>query len=387
MEEWGRTRPFEVELVGPSILGESAPTGHEIAGFGERQYARFCRAFSRAATLRILAEDPENCTVLVNDISEAPDFEAIAQAGFGITTIYHVDVVDYIASIYLRGKVSAAALAKGWEYMRPALKRIAPAILKLIFERQRDSLRYSRHVVVPSDWMKGVLMEAYPGTPDGRIVVVPWGVRRNSCNEADVEAEAAAIRGRFGLKPDARVIACLSRISPEKGQDLLIEGLISMERDGAFRDRAPELLICGAPAYMKGPRHMERLERLARNLRRVGVHFAGHTTGVRKAAVWRIASVYAFPSRHESYGLTLGEALAEGVAAVAFDRAGGGEILRGGAGVLVEPGRGAAQRFAEETVHLLDDPGRAEQLGQRGRRWAEAHPFSAAARAVADLAG
>jgi glycosyltransferase involved in cell wall biosynthesis len=103
--------------------------------------------------------------------------------------------------------------------------------------------------------------------------------------------------------------------------------------------------------------------------------------------MWRIAGVYAFPSRHESYGLTLGEALAEGVAAVAFDRAGGGEILAGGAGVVVEPGRGAAERFARETVSLLRDRPRAERFGERGQQWAEQRPFARAAAAIAALAG
>lgn len=387
LEEWRRTRPFEVELAGPSILGHTAPTGREIAAFGEGQYAQFCQEYSRAATRRILAEDSRNSAVLVNDISEAPDFRAVAEAGFKITTIYHVDVVDYIASIYLHGKVPAALLARAWELLRPALKPIAPAILKLIFERQRDSLRYSTHVVVPAEWMKRVLLGAYPGTPAERIVVVPWGVRREAVDEDEVGREMEAIRRRFGLKADSRVIVCLSRISPEKGQDLLIEGLIEMERKGAFNDGGPELMICGEPAFMQGPRHMERIVRLGRKLRHVRVHFPGHVTGARKSAVWRIASVYAFPSRHESFGLTLGEALGEGVPSVALDRAGGGEILRGGAGVLVAPGRGAAERFAREIVNLLGDRRRAEHLGVLGRQWAAAHPFEAAAGFIAGLAG
>lgn len=387
VEEWRRGSPFDVELAGPSILGQGAPSGREIASFGERQYARFCRAFSAAATRRIVAGDPRRCSVLVNDISEAPDFEAVAGAGFRIVTIYHVDVVDYIASIYLGGRVRAATLARAWERGRAVLSRVAPEILKLIFERQRDSLRYSRHVVVPSEWMKRVLLECYPGTPGERISVVPWGVRRERFDEAEVEREAGAIRRRFGLKPADRPIVCLSRISPEKGQDLLLEGLVAMQRQGAFREGAPELVICGAPAYMKGPAHMERLVRLARNLRQVRVHFAGHVTGARKAAMWRIAGVYAFPSRHESYGLTLGEALAEGVAAVAFERGGGAEILAGGAGVVVESGHGAAERFARETVGLLRDRPRAGRFGERGRQWAEAHPFARAAAAIAGLAG
>ena len=43
--------------------------------------------------------------MLVNDISEGPDFAVLAARGFRIFTIYHVDVVAYVASIYLRGRI------------------------------------------------------------------------------------------------------------------------------------------------------------------------------------------------------------------------------------------------------------------------------------------
>ncbi|MGQ9918446.1 MAG: hypothetical protein ACUVS7_13590, partial [Bryobacteraceae bacterium] len=100
-QEWRRSRPFELEMITPSILGEAAPAGGELAVMNERRYAAFCRQFSAAATRRILQHDPRDTAVLVNDVSEAPDFEALARAGFRITTIYHVDVVAYIAAIYL----------------------------------------------------------------------------------------------------------------------------------------------------------------------------------------------------------------------------------------------------------------------------------------------
>ena len=38
--------------------------------------------------------------------------------------------------------------------------------------------------------------------------------------------------------------------------------------------------------------------------------FPGYVTGERKRAFFALADLYVFPSRHESYGLTLLEALA-----------------------------------------------------------------------------
>lgn len=385
LDEWGRHKDFELELVTPAILGEAAPSGHDIASFDERAYARFCLDFSHAATARILEHNPADCAVLVNDISEAPDFARAARAGFRIVTIYHVDVVDYIASIYLKGWFSAAVLARTWQSLRRLAADAAPAILRLIFERQRDSLIHSRRVVVPSARMKSILLGAYPDTPPERIQVVPWGVRAWNAPEAAIQAEVAAVRSRFGLEPGSPVILCLSRISPEKGQDLLLRGLIELERQGAFRENPPSVLICGDPAFMRGQPHMDLLRRLAARLKRVRIHFPGHVTGTRKLAMFRVAQVYAFPSRHESYGLTLAEALSHGLPAVALDGPGSAEILGHGQGVLVASGPGAPLRLAEECIALLADPARRAAMATAGRNWAEAHPFSLAADRITEL--
>jgi len=272
-DEWRGRSGFDLELVTPAILGPAAPSGRDITRFGERAYARFCLDFGQAATRRILDRDPSSCAVLVNDIAEAPDFARLAAAGFRIVTIYHVDVVDYIASIYLRRMFSAAALAGAWQRLRRFAAPVAPAILTLIFERQRDSLIHSHRVVVPSARMKSILLGAYPATPPGRIDVVPWGVRPEPAPECEIAAELASIRARFGLDPGSPAMLCLSRISPEKGQDLLLEGLIELERRGGFAERPPAVLVCGEPAFMRGQAHMDRLRRLAPRLKRARVHF------------------------------------------------------------------------------------------------------------------
>jgi len=386
-DEWRNQPRFKLQLVTPAILGSLAPAGRDITRFNERAYARFCLAFSRAATQHILENDPANCDVLVNDISEAPDFARLAAAGFRIVTIYHVDVVDYIATIYLKGWLSAATLARTWQKVRSLAAPIAPTILKLIFERQRDSLLYSHCVVVPSEQMKSILLGAYPDTPPGRIEVVPWGVHAESAPESEIAAELASIRTQYGLTSASPVILCLSRISPEKGQDLLLDGLIELERQRAFQENPPSLLICGDPAFMRGQPHMDLLRRLASRLQRVRVHFPGHVTGARKLAMFRAAQVYAFPSRHESYGLTLAEALSQGLPSVAFDQPGSAEILKQGQGILVPAGPDAPVQFASEAAALLSDLARRAALSASALRWADAHQFRSAAARIASLLG
>src|SRR5260370_34341537 len=68
----------------------------------------------------------------------------------------------------------------------------------LVFQKQRDSLRYSRAVVVPSDSMREVLMRCYPDTPPARTHVLPWGAPECAYDEVAIAAEAASLR-RGGL--------------------------------------------------------------------------------------------------------------------------------------------------------------------------------------------
>ena len=60
-------------MITPSILGSGAPDGQALVHFGEREYARFSRAFEHAATEEILRHDPLTTVVLSNDVSEGPD--------------------------------------------------------------------------------------------------------------------------------------------------------------------------------------------------------------------------------------------------------------------------------------------------------------------------
>ena len=58
LREWSQTNPFAIKLISPAILGSDAPSGNALVGFGERQYADFCRRFETASTAEVLRHDP-----------------------------------------------------------------------------------------------------------------------------------------------------------------------------------------------------------------------------------------------------------------------------------------------------------------------------------------
>ncbi len=370
VQEWSRTRPFdELDLVTPAtVLGKGSPAGKDLVRFSEREYARFCRAFEHASTDYILRKhNPASTVVLINDISEAPDFERLAGRGFRLYTIYHVDVVAYIADIYARGWVSPKTLARAYEYLSWAV----PDIAKLVFQKQKDSVLHSRKCIVPSQRVKRILRGCYPQRVDDFVDVVPWGTWADDPDEAALATEVQRLREEFSIGDDP-VLLTLSRISPEKGQDQLL---------AALRDHPDPVtvFICGEPAFMQGRRHLEMLQAMTAKLPpHVRVHFPGHTTGVRKQAFFRLADLYVFPSRHESYGLTLLEALHAGLPAVCLDHHGASDIMSDSFGRIVAPEQlGAAIRSL-----LADEPLR-RQMSAAAAAFARENPFSNAASRIA----
>jgi glycosyltransferase involved in cell wall biosynthesis len=318
VDEWSRTKPFEFRLIRPQVAAR------DIVHFSEREYAKFSREFERTSTLEILKHDPKDTVVLANDVSEGPDFAALRD--YKIFTIYHVDVVAYVADIYFRGLIRPETTVKWYRRLGWAL----PSISKLVWEKQEASVRFSRGLIMPSEGMKEVMQRCYPQCAP--IHVLPWGVL-----DPGLPGDATPLRREYDVPDNARVLLTLSRISPEKGQDLLLEKLIEWESQSDYPREPLWVFICGEAAFMQGVRFFERLRSLAAKLKKTKVVFPGYVTGDRKKAFFALADLYIFPSRHESYGLTLLEALAAGVPAVCLNHHGARGVMREEFGAVVEP--------------------------------------------------
>jgi len=371
---WRETGALDVEPLTPAILGANAPRGKDLIKYNERAYASFCREFDRAATAEILKHDPARTAVLINDISEAPDFRALHTRGFPIFTIYHVDVVAYIAAIYCRGWLQPATLTRLWRGLNP-IHWLLPDILKLVFEKQADSVDCSTGLIVPSPAMKETLLACYPKTEPEKIHVIPWGTP-----PAKETGDAASLRREFEIPENAFVLLTLSRISPEKGQDTLLEALIDWESHESFPSHPLWLFICGGAAYMHGQRHLTKLQRLASHLKRTRVIFPGHVTGERKQSFFDLADLYVFPSRHESYGLTLLEAMQTGLPVVCLDHAGARGIMRPEFGEMTTP-----DRLRSALAQMVSDAPRRQACAAAARIYASAHPFADSAERIANL--
>ncbi len=89
------------------------------------------------------------------------------------------------------------------------------------------------------------MLRCYPDCAP--IHVLPWGI-----SDPGLPGDARALRREYQLPENARVLLTLSRISPEKGQDLLLEKLIEWERRDDYPREPLWLFICGEAAFMQG---------------------------------------------------------------------------------------------------------------------------------------
>jgi glycosyltransferase involved in cell wall biosynthesis len=298
IRKWRLHAPFALTVLSPASLGLSL--AKPITQMTERKYGLFCRQFEKAATAEILKRDPGDCVVLSNDISEGPDFALLGQNGYRIVTIFHVDVVEYFAKFYLRNLVPLPRLTKFHRFS------LLPEVLKLVFQKQFECVLYSARIVVPSAPMRDTILLCYPECPPQKIVILPWG--DVSPQLADAGAPPSPVVEIADIADDEFVLLTLSRLSPEKGIEQLLLALRHLD-DAKYRLR---VIICGAPAYMKGQRYARKLQNLAAQLKQIRVDFPGHVTGVLKTALLRRADLFVSPSLHESYGLSIAEATSAG---------------------------------------------------------------------------
>lgn len=401
VRHWRPDASWSLTVLGS---GPEAPVGgcdyHRLAerpdglvDLGELDYARFCRDFEEATTDWILARRkeyrPQDTVIVVNDVSEGPALEPLAEAGYRILSIWHVDVVDYFNKLYLRRIVAPERLTRLHERMRSiGADWILPDVLDLVFEKQRQTVYHSQRMIVPSRAMADTLMRCY-GDLVGyeelsrRIVVVPWGVWSEQPGPAD-ENRANELREYHEITDDTTVLMTLSRISPEKGVHLLLEALRLLEVNGKVAGKDIRLFICGEPAFMMGQAYGRKVRAAAAKLKQVKVVFPGYLDAAAKRAYFQLGNLFVSPSIHESYGLNVVEAMNAGLPVLASDHYGVRDTLPSDAGRLVHypSPKKAPPLLAAALEVLIADRAKLKTMGENARAAASAMPFSAAADAV-----
>jgi glycosyltransferase involved in cell wall biosynthesis len=168
---------------------------------------------------------------------------------------------------------------------------------------------------------------------------------------------SAGAASRSGF-PDAVQLLYVGRLTPEKDLPLLFR---AYRKVAATRPPGVvHLVLTGDGSYSR------RMQGEAPP----GVTFTGHLEGSALSAAYSAADVFVFPSRVETLGNVVLEAMASGLPVIGVDQGGTLENLRHGVNGLLCPA-GDVDRFAEAIGRLLDDHALRRTLGQNARAWAE----------------
>ena len=177
------------------------------------------------------------------------------------------------------------------------------------------------------------------------------------------------MRERLGLGSEP-VILYVGRLSEVKGIDVLIAAMphILAEVPDAV------LVVVGSRWFGATERtaYTERLERLADGL---GDHvrFTGYIPALEIERAYAVADVFVCPSRwEEPLARVHFEAMAAGLPIVSTRRGGNAEVVFPGVNGWLVNDYEDPNAFAEIIIALLKDPAKRRQLGEIGRKMAEA---------------
>ena len=210
--------------------------------------------------------------------------------------------------------------------------------------------RYDR-VIVFSQLQAEVLIRL--GVPADRLAVIPNGVDTDRWAPSRHAGDALLLqRVRQRLGPE-RTFLYMGRLATEKNVEALLRAWRLVSPQGC------RLVIVG-----DGPLRST----LQNSFSESGILWWGYEADLNtRIALMQCAEVFVLPSLVEGLSLALLEAMASGTACIATDAGADGEVLGGGAGIVLST-QGVATQLRPLLPVLRDQPVLTAELGRRARQ-------------------
>jgi glycosyltransferase involved in cell wall biosynthesis len=189
----------------------------------------------------------------------------------------------------------------------------------------RRSAERARFVLTVSEFSRRALLEHYQ-LPEERVVVTADAVDPERFRPMDTGPELDSVKSRYAL--DAPFVLSVGRLEPRKNLERLIRAF------GRLRQRLDEglqLVLVGKEDF-----RFESIHREADSLRPPAVRLLGPVPDGDLPGIYNLASVLAYPSLAEGFGMPLLEAMACGTPVVSARRGALPEV-GGDAPVWVDP--------------------------------------------------
>lgn len=169
------------------------------------------------------------------------------------------------------------------------------------------------------------------------------------------EKRIEKIRKNWGVADDSLTVLFVGRLAPEKNLALAVDCYRAMQR---HYNKLKFIIVGDGPLY-------ESMQREHPDIIFCGIHRGEHL-----AQYYASADIFLFPSETETFGNVILEAMASGLAVVAFNYAAAGMHIAAGETGMIVP-LGDRQAFIDAAISLIKDPDHLNLLRHNARTYAE----------------
>ncbi len=292
-------------------------------------------------------------------------------------------------TIPLKLRRLGAQLLHSPHYVRPLLCTIPSVVtihdcIHLLFPQylpNRMAFRYARFVMgsavrrsalvyTVSQASRADILRFYPWSDPDRVCVVPNAIDAELLEDPGQD-ERERVRERYQIR--GRFVLFAGNVKPHKNLGRLIRAFARVRAQPAHEDLRLVLLGDDVSRYGSLRRAVEE------SGVRQDVRFFGFVPHRTLAALYRMASVFAFPSLYEGFGLPPLEAMACGTPVVTSRMSSLPEVVGDGA-LLVDPY--SEEEIAQGISRVLNDEELRSGLIERGRRRAALFSWERSVRAI-----
>lgn len=227
---------------------------------------------------------------------------------FGHRTIYNV--IKTCDVVYLNGIYAYPVTVGAWaaqRYHKPYVVAMRNGLDPFMFQIRKTKKKIGFYTYVNTILKKAAAIHATAEQEvrhteafgvSGDFVIIPNGVDSITIQQTDLKIA----KDEWPQLKDKRVLLFLSRLSPQKGLDMLIPAWARL-----FQKYPDAVLVIAGPDYLG---HENEIRALATQYN-LGdsVLFTGEVNGERKLSLYKKASLFVLPSYSENFGNVIAEAL------------------------------------------------------------------------------
>ncbi len=197
---------------------------------------------------------------------------------------------------------------------------------------------------------------------ENTVRILPTGITNDKIdyNQKKAKAVYSQLFKKYPALKGKRILLFVGRIVKEKNIPFLFDVLEIVQRE---IPKTALLLVGGGP-YLDELKENVKKRKLEKS-----VFFTGYLEGSLLPYMYKVSSIFTFPSKTETQGLVTAEAMLSGLPVVAIGAMGTEDVMQGDNGGFMV--RDNIEEFSEKTINLLKDKVLHKRKSEEACIWAD----------------